>query len=63
MKWVVLIDGQTELINQVLIQAEKNEVSVIITQDIIHVIEYLWKAAHVLHPEDPEKREQWVAYF
>lgn len=60
MKWVVLIDGQTELINQVLIQAEKNEVSVIITQDIIHVIEYLWKAAHVLHPEDPEKREQWV---
>jgi len=62
MKWVILIDGQTELINPVLKQAEKNEVSVTITQDIIHVIEYLWKAAHALHPQDPEKREQWVRY-
>jgi hypothetical protein len=60
MKWVVLIDGQTELINQVSIQAEKHSVEVTITQDIIHVIEYLWKAAHALHPQDPEKREQWV---
>lgn len=60
MQWVVLIDGQTELINQVKRQAEENEVSVIIVQDIIHVIEYLWKAAHALHPNDPEKREQWV---
>lgn len=60
MKWVVLIDGQTELINQVSMPAEKYSVSVTITQDIIHVIEYLWKAAHALHPQDPEKREKWV---
>jgi len=60
MPWVVLIDGQTELINQVKRQASHHEVSVTIVQDIIHVIEYLWKAAHALHPTDPEKREQWV---
>ena len=60
MKWVVLIDGQVGLIKSVSMQAEKYSVSVTITQDIIHVIEYLWKAAHVLHPQDIEKREQWV---
>ncbi len=60
MKWVVLIDGQPELINQVSKLAEKYSVSVTITQDIIHLIEYLWKAAHALHPQDPETREQWV---
>ena len=30
------------------------------TQDLIHVIEYLWKAAHALHPDNPDKREEWV---
>ena len=60
MQWVVLIDGQIQLINQVIRKAEEKEVSVTIVQDVIHVIEYLWKAAHALHPHDPEKREQWV---
>ena len=60
MQWVVLIDGQTQLIKQVMKKAEENDVSIIIVQDVIHVIEYLWKAAHALHPQDPEKREQWV---
>ncbi len=63
MQWVVLIDGQPQLINQVIKKAEENEVSITIVQDVIHVIEYLWKAAHALHPNDSEKREQWVAYF
>lgn len=60
MKWVVLIDGQTELIRWAEELAEKFEVEVTITQDLIHVIEYLWKAAHALHPDSPEKREEWV---
>ena len=60
MQWIVLIDGQTQLIKQVTKKAAENEVSITIVQDVIHVIEYLWKAAHALHPKDPEKREQWV---
>ena len=66
MKWVVLIDGQTELIRWAEELAEKFEVKVSITQDLIHVIEYLWKAAHALHPDSPDnpdspgKREVWV---
>lgn len=60
MKWVVLIDGQTELIRQVVAAVDKFKVEVTVTQDIIHVIEYLWKAAHALHTESPLKREEWV---
>jgi hypothetical protein len=62
MEWVVLIDGQTDLIRQVEAQAEKHDVRVTIIQDFIHVVEYLWKAVHALYPEkeDSEKREKWV---
>jgi hypothetical protein len=62
MEWVVLIDGQTDLIRQVEAQAEKHNVEVTVIQDFIHVIEYLWKAAHALYPDkqNAEKREEWV---
>ena len=26
----------------------------------MHVLEYLWKAGHALHPQDPKERESWV---
>ena len=62
MKWVVLIDGQTELIRQTEQLAKKFAVEVTMTQDLIHVIEYLWKAAHALYPDkdNADKREEWV---
>ncbi|WPD21385.1 MAG: hypothetical protein SD837_14390 [Candidatus Electrothrix scaldis] len=62
MEWVVLIDGQTDLVRQVEVQAEKHDVKVTVIQDFIHVVEYLWKAVHALYPEkeNAEKREKWV---
>lgn len=60
MHWVVLIDGQPELIRQVEKKAELYGVNVTITQDFIHVTEYLWKAGHALYPKSAEKREEWV---
>lgn len=62
MEWVVLIDGQTDLIRQVEARARKHDVKVTVIQDFIHVVEYLWKAAHVLYSEKEhaEKREEWV---
>ena len=33
---------------------------VTITQDFIHVTEYLWKAGHALYPKNADKREKWV---
>jgi hypothetical protein len=29
-------------------------------QDFVHVLEYLWKAGHALHPDRPEESESWV---
>ncbi len=59
--WVVLIDGQAELIRQVERQAKLYQVDVTLTQDFLHVTEYLWKASHALHPDSADKREQWVS--
>ena len=61
MRWVVLTDGQDELVRQVTAMAERYKVDVTLVQDFIHVLEYLWKAAHALHPENPEEREAWVS--
>ncbi len=60
MRWVVLIDGQPELIRQVEEKARQYQVEVTITQDFLHITEYLWKASHALHPESADKREKWV---
>lgn len=60
MHWVVLIDGQPELIRQVEKKVELYGVDVTITQDFIHVTEYLWKAGHALYPKSADRREKWV---
>lgn len=62
MEWAVLIDGQTDLIRQAEAQSEKYGVKVTVIQDVIHVVEYLWKAVHTLYPgkENTERREEWV---
>jgi hypothetical protein len=60
MKWVVLVDGNEDLLRQVYATAKRYKVDSVVVQDFIHVLEYLWKAAHALHPERPEERERWV---
>jgi len=31
-----------------------------VVQDFVHVLKYLWKAGHALHPQEPQEREDWV---
>ena len=60
-EWVVLVDGDPTQIDYIETAAKAHGVSVVIIVDIIHVLEYLWKAAKVLFaPEDPHAA-QWVA--
>lgn len=59
--WVVLVDGaphQIDLINE---QAAARGIGVHIVIDIIHVLEYLWGAAHALHATGDKTIEAWVA--
>ena len=60
MKWVVRVDGSEDLLRQVTATAERYKVDIVVVQDFIHVLEYLWKAAHVLHPDRADERERWV---
>jgi hypothetical protein len=60
LRWVVLTDGQEDLLRQVCAAAKRYKVDVIVVQDFVHVLEYLWKAAYALHPEHAEEREGWV---
>ncbi len=59
-KWVVLLDGNKEQLRIVQKVAREQGISVVILVDIIHVIEYLWKAAYCFHSEGSRAAEKWV---
>jgi hypothetical protein len=59
-EWVVVVDGDPTQIDYIEQAAKAAGVTVVLIVDIIHVLEYLWKAAKAwLHPDDP-KQAQWV---
>lgn len=59
-RWVVLIDGNKDQLKAMLAAAARYGVTVTIILDIIHVIEYLWKAAWVFYDEGDKEAEKWV---
>lgn len=58
--WVVLVDGNVTQLGDMLACAEHYKVAPTVIIDIIHVVEYLWKAAWVFHAEGAPEAEQWV---
>jgi hypothetical protein len=59
-KWVCLIDGDPKQCKRVRKIAKKLKIKLTIIMDIIHVIEYLWKAARVFYDENDSNAEIWV---
>lgn len=58
--WVMLLDGNPTQLDLVESAIEKHGVSATVTLDFIHVLEYLWKAAHCFHAPGTEEAEVWV---
>jgi hypothetical protein len=59
--WVALVDGNRQQIDTIRAQATARKVTVTILIDLVHVLEYLWKAAWTFfYPGDPDA-ETWVA--
>lgn len=58
--WVALVDGDPHQIDRIKAEAELRGISVTIVCDIIHVIEYLWKAAWAFFKKADPKSEAWV---
>jgi hypothetical protein len=56
----MLVDGQEEQLRQVYAAIERHEANVIVIQDFIHALEYLWQAVWCLHKEGDPAAEQWV---
>jgi len=57
---VVLVDGDPKQIKRIKSTAKSHAISITIILDIIHVIEYLWKAARVFYDESSKECEGWV---
>ena len=59
--WVALVDGNPTQIRLLKKYAKKHQVKLTIILDLIHVIEYLWCAAHSFHPVGSETAQNWVS--
>ncbi len=58
--WVVLVDGAETQLDLVEAGAAACDVDVTVILDIIHVVEYVWKAAHVFHREGSPELACWA---
>jgi hypothetical protein len=59
--WAVLVDGAEHQLGLIRAEAARRGVTVHIMIDLIHVLEYIWKAARCLHPAADPAAEDWVA--
>ena len=59
-RWVALVDGNNHQIRRIKAEAKARGITVTIIIDLIHVLEYLWRAAWCFHPEGDTKAETWV---
>lgn len=57
---ILLVDGLTEQLRQVYAAIKRHGREVIVIQDFVHVLQYLWNATWCLHEEGDPKAEQWV---
>ena len=59
-RWIALVDGAETQLDLVEVITSTYDVDVTVVLDIIHVAEYVWKAAHVFHPEGSPELECWA---
>ena len=59
-KWVALVDGNKSQIRILRRIAKDKDINLTIIVDVIHVIEYLWDAGRVFHPQAGPELESWV---
>jgi hypothetical protein len=59
--WVALVDGNQTQLRLLQELSQKHNIRLTIVLDLIHVIEYLWKAAFAFHPPSTQQAEDWVS--
>jgi hypothetical protein len=59
---VVLVNGQRDQIKRVERAARQVGVEITIVLDIVHALEYLWRAAYAFHKDGTPEAEVWVEH-
>ena len=59
--WVVLVDGAEHQLGLIRAEAARRGAEIHVVIDLIHVLEYIWKAAWSLHDAGDPAAEDWVA--
>jgi hypothetical protein len=59
--WVVLVDGARHQLDLIRAEATRRNLTIHILVDLIHVLEYLWKAAWCFYSDADPAAEPWVA--
>ncbi|MFG2624071.1 ISKra4 family transposase [Streptomyces sp. NPDC048473] len=58
--WLVLVDGAPHQIDVIRAEAKRRKTKIHILIDIIHVVEYLWRATWAFHASGDTGAERWV---
>jgi len=59
--WSVVVDCAEHQMKLIQAEAKRRGVHLVQVADFIHVLEYVWPAAHSFFPEDRKQAEKWVA--
>jgi hypothetical protein len=59
-RWVALVDGNREQIAIIRAVARELGVTITLVLDLVHVLEYIWKASYCLNSEGSKEAEAWV---
>jgi len=59
-EWIALVDGNQTQLDFLRLAARDYGVELVIILDLIHVLEYLWKAAWAFHSPGDRAAESWV---
>ncbi len=59
-RWIALVDGNNHQIDRIEAEAQARGVKVSIVVDLVHVLEYLWRAAWSFFDEGDPEAEAWV---
>ena len=59
-QWIALVDGNKTQLDLLQQYAQKYSLQLTIILDLMHVLSYLWKAAHAFFPQGSQESEEWV---
>ena len=60
-QWIALVDGNKTQLDRIQQYAQKHSIQLTIILDLMHVLSYLWKAAHAFFQAGSKESEEWVA--